>query len=94
MYLVTQCSNYGGVADVDGTACCLGSCGTCDVIGCDTRPGGPDNCCLDNFQQPCGSGQDAPCLLPGKCLLLKCHCTVCNKGWGFRITNIGIHCYS
>ena len=76
MYSDTQCANYAGVADVDGTACCAASCGTCGGFGCDTRPGGPDNCCIGQITQVCGSGQDAPCLLTGKCLLLKCHCTV------------------
>ena len=86
MYLDTRCASYAGVRDEVGTACCAASCGTCGGFGCETRPGGPDNCCVGQITQVCGSGQDArssgqkaPCLLRnGKYLLQKWHCTVFN----------------
>ena len=79
MYSETQCASYAGVQDVNGTACCTASCGTCGGIGCDTRPGGQDNCCVGQITQLCGSGQDAPCLLiKSKRFLQKCHYIVCD----------------
>jgi len=96
MYLETRCASYAGVGDAAGTTCCAASCGTCGGFGCDTRPGGADNCCTGQITQVCGSGQDAPCVLRnGKYLFQKWHCTVCNiLGISKNPYIFPIHCYS
>lgn len=33
----------------NGEYCCPGSCGACGGVGCSTRPGGPQDCCVGNI---------------------------------------------
>ena len=57
------CELVGGVPDLSGLSCCPKTCGTCGGVGCQSRPGGPDSCCLDNINdanQLCG---EPPCMM-------------------------------
>lgn len=46
--------------------CCPRSCGeSCGGVGCDTMPGGPEDCCVASFvNRLCDYGHETHCLVP------------------------------
>merc|ERR1719317_1843386 len=49
--------------------CCHSSCGTCGGFGCDKRPGGVNNCCMQNINangRNCNSPTDVACIVPNR----------------------------
>ncbi|KAG5188546.1 Sorbosone dehydrogenase-domain-containing protein [Tribonema minus] len=51
-----------------GNTCCPAACGTCTGFGCETRPGGQDNCCMSGIQitgRRCNAF-GSPCMIGGK----------------------------
>lgn len=49
-----------GILDAEGKICCSKSCGRCGGIGCETRPGGGDECCGGAITRLCTSSAGAP----------------------------------
>ena len=71
---VDVCEKYDGIdLKLEGQiVCCAKSCGTCGGDGCETRPGGRENCCKfeiqfnsDNGANTCGTFNKAPCFILG-----------------------------
>jgi hypothetical protein len=44
-----KCKANGGISDPSGLKCCATSCGVCGGVGCETRPGGAEQCCGDSL---------------------------------------------
>eukprot|EP00612_Vaucheria_litorea_P003972 CAMPEP_0171460858 /NCGR_PEP_ID=MMETSP0945-20130129/5560_1 /TAXON_ID=109269 /ORGANISM="Vaucheria litorea, Strain CCMP2940" /LENGTH=583 /DNA_ID=CAMNT_0011987133 /DNA_START=94 /DNA_END=1845 /DNA_ORIENTATION=+ len=46
----STCTSKGGLLASDSISCCPESCGSCGGYGCDSRPGGKENCCVSSIQ--------------------------------------------
>ena len=61
-----SCEAFGGILDPASLQCCAASCGSCGGAGCEARPGGPANCCIDDVSSQnkmCSSSVHPPCTL-------------------------------
>merc|ERR1719221_2271097 len=54
-----------GILDDTGRICCTKGCGKCNDLACDTKPGGPAECCEDEISAEClTAAGPPPCMYP------------------------------